>query len=159
MHYQGNPEFTFGFGLSYSNWALAWETIAVEERSSEAGFIPIFVNSTIPNSKNLATIQVKLTNLGPRSGTQTVLLFRIPSVAEQMVTKQNRALIGYDGTRRILEPTQSEMLSIEIQLTSSRFGFEQNNNGNKNIITLIAVTANNVTITGSFLFMPNIDNV
>lgn len=74
LYYTGKPEFAFGTGLSYSQWAVELNNVNVE----------------LATDRVSADFSVKLSNKGPMAGQQRVLAFlRLRSTpAHKMVARQ-----------------------------------------------------------------------
>jgi len=96
LYYTGTPEFAFGTGLSYSKWALEAES-AADEVNANGG-------ST--------TYSVKLTNKGPMTGQQRVLVFARPRSPAASKTTPRQRLLGYMGAD--LQIGQSTTLSFKL---------------------------------------------
>lgn len=99
MFYSGSPEFPFGHGLSYSNWALEWTS---SSRYDDAPFVLEATSSPLKLGMNI-------TNLGPTTGSQTVLLFWRPLEHSRVRQK----LAGFQGTS-VLEVGESEVIEFQI---------------------------------------------
>lgn len=83
LYYTGTPEFPFGAGLSYSSWALEVTEGANKQLSTESGS---------------ASFTVRLTNTGPRAGSQRVLALARPRGAASPGALRQR-LWGYQGAQ------------------------------------------------------------
>jgi len=81
LYYTGTPDFAFGTGLSYSQWAVEVAE-AGQELSTEHG-------ST--------HFSIKLTNKGPLAGQQRVLAFARPLFAPTQQTMPRQQLWSYRG--------------------------------------------------------------
>jgi beta-D-xylosidase 4 len=95
MYFSGSPEFAFGYGLSYSNWEIEW--------NDQARF---GLDATTHSSMKVG---IKITNLGPMEGSQTVLLFWSPTENGRVRQK----LAGFQGTS-LLAAGESEGLEFQI---------------------------------------------
>jgi beta-glucosidase-like glycosyl hydrolase len=95
MYYQGTPEFPFGHGLSYSRWQLDW-----------ADQWDLELYDTGPALHVNVTVQ----NVGPHSGSQTVLLYWRPKFSINIRQK----LIGVQGTQ-LLDVGQKDVLLFDIK--------------------------------------------
>jgi hypothetical protein len=80
MYYKGIAEFSFGHGLSYSEWGLEWH---------DKG--PLTLVKDGPPLR----IRLSLTNNGPFSGAQNIILLWQPV---NMSTTIRQKLIGYQGS-------------------------------------------------------------
>ena len=96
MFYDGPTEFSFGDGLSYTDWALEWSG-------------PTLDRPTV-RLKGVTDISVVVHNMGAVSGSQTVLLFWQVSGSTQIIQK----LIAFQGTKH-LEPGEHDILRFEVQ--------------------------------------------
>lgn len=81
LYYTGKPEFAFGTGLSYSQWA-----IEVESADREIGA-----------SQGTTSFSVKLTNKGPMDGQQRVLAYLRPRSTSAHATAPRQRLWSYKG--------------------------------------------------------------
>mmetsp|Transcript_28390 Transcript_28390/g.76907 ORF Transcript_28390/g.76907 Transcript_28390/m.76907 type:complete len:821 (+) Transcript_28390:115-2577(+) len=124
MYYTGEAEFTFGHGLSYSNWKLDWVN-SVDNTESKGGNLPSLKLQEFMPSR----IYIRVTNLGPHtaSSSQTILMFWCPSndenddtkmhdfvaVREKKERKLRRKLINFQGTNYLL-PGESHTLEFEL---------------------------------------------
>ena len=104
MYYEDEAEFEFGHGLSYSIWKLQWvRNSRAEDNRQDALHLylpPSEVQSEVLDSdpRNEVTVSVQLSNLGPFSGNQTVLLFWEPVEVQSVpvdVTLPLRRLIDF----------------------------------------------------------------
>lgn len=70
------------------------------------------------NDDTIITIQVNIQNIGPLlSGSQTILLFRIPSDDDNiMLYDMKRSLVCYNGTQNSLQVNESEVLTFHISI-------------------------------------------
>lgn len=111
IYYTGLPEFSFGHGLSYSDWELEWNDFSPED--------PV----TIGNWKSLIQVHVNVTNHGPWAGSQRILLFWVPARRERM----QETLLGFEGTQ-LLSVGQSQIVTFEVHTTAFEvgYGFEEN---------------------------------
>jgi len=95
MFYRGQTEFSFGFGLSYSKWTVDYE-YAYDGRSNKLTLLP------------------NMTNHGPHSGRQSILVLAVN--ANPDMNRARQKLLNY-ATTQILSVGQSEMLSLDIEST------------------------------------------
>lgn len=109
MFYTGTPEFPFGAGLSYTDWAMSW---ADHDAAAAAPELRFALSS--PGASPVTSLQIKLRNAGGRPGRQTVLLFWRPK--GQRGTKLRQKLVGYRGTGAPLHPGQTATLTFEFGL-------------------------------------------
>ena len=126
MYYSGKAEFTFGHGLSYSNWKLDWvnhagDNIVTGDRSDTVPTLELFESKA-------THFLVSLQNLGPHTtgSSQTVLLFWRPAkstgkdeardfdlVDKHEKRKLRQKLIGFQETS-LLHVEQSETLAFHL---------------------------------------------
>jgi hypothetical protein len=91
MYYKGQAEFAFGHGLSYSEWQLTWtdSTYAVLKADEPLN------------------LQVKVVNVGPFPGSETVLLFWRPLDSQVDIRQKFVAFVGTEhlevGEHRVLD--------------------------------------------------------
>lgn len=111
LYYKGQPEYAFGYGLSYSDWRVNWKEangstsdvkIPTPLRISEGNDVHedgIMVSSVV-------RCDLQVHNLGPLAGHQTVLLFWRPQELEPDGGSSSpndlgglrQKLIGFQGT-------------------------------------------------------------
>ena len=94
------PEFPFGFGMSYTEFAIS--DFSAPAEAATDGWIPV---------------SLKVANTGSRQGTTLVQIYGRDPVAS--VTRPMRQLLAY--SRVDLEPGQSKR--VEFRIPASRFGF------------------------------------
>ena len=100
MYYTGDPEFSFGHGLSYSNWTLSSDALVSYE--------------TILDGASQAAVHwnVTVTNHGPYPGGQTILLFGIPLDAQVNFREK---LLHFQGTKA-LNVGESQLVTFTISV-------------------------------------------
>ena len=108
MFYTGDAEFTFGSGLSFTDWQLSGTK---EEEEDEV--LTLSLSDKMLTSTSMA---VTVQNVGTRSGRQTVLLFWKPMGEDHLVRHHRQKLIGYQGTSGILNVGDQESLSFDVVL-------------------------------------------
>lgn len=113
MFYRGEAEFSFGDGLSFSEWTVEYE----------------YSYDPVPQEGDGGKISLAatLTNKGPLAGRQSLLLFAISS-KELHTRKANhqarQRLIDYAGTVQILNVGQAETLEFELGASSLAHGYD-----------------------------------
>lgn len=105
LYYTGTPEFVFGHGLSYSSWDLAWENDDVAVHELEVPLV-------LTRDQNIVRVGVKVTNRGPREGSETILFFWRPTRAQHKIREK---LAGFNGTG-LLDANQTEIVEFEVSL-------------------------------------------
>jgi hypothetical protein len=122
MYYQGEPEFSFGDGLSYTVWSLSWSSGAAPaplllttagSSSSGGSNGSSNVRSNVSSSVGAysATFTVTLRNAGRSGGTCTLLAFWRPLGGLHAPLRQR--LFGYGGLS--LRPGEEGRLSFELR--------------------------------------------
>ena len=106
MFYTGKAEFTFGSGLSYTDWELSTGTMAEE----------VLVLSLSNKMLRSTSMTVDVKNVGVKKGRQNVLMFWKPVGENHLVRYYQQKLISYQGTSGILNAGEKESLSFDVVL-------------------------------------------
>ncbi|NLB48454.1 MAG: hypothetical protein GX813_01210, partial [Erysipelotrichia bacterium] len=115
--YENVVAFPFGHGLSYTDFK--WEFVG----SSPSR------NSNINENQDI-TLQVRVTNVGNRSGRDVVEVYLTAPYYSGEIEKSSVKLVGYQKTKTLL-PGDSEIVEIVIHTRDflSFDGYDSNNNG------------------------------
>ena len=101
IYYSGNVEFAFGHGLSYSQWEIEWQ-------SNNDVDLPL----VLTDGQESLQVSVNVTNRGPLSGSQNILLFWRPP---EHHTRIRQKLVGFNGTG-LLDVNQSQVLDFQVSV-------------------------------------------
>ena len=101
IYYTGEPEFAFGHGLSYSEWNIEWHN----NKGLDFPWVPT-------DDQAFLDVSVNVTNRGPLSGSQTILLFWYPPEHHARIRQK---LVGFNGTR-LLDVNQSQVLDFHVDV-------------------------------------------
>jgi beta-D-xylosidase 4 len=109
LYYKKQAEFLFGHGLSYSLWKLQFDD----------GIHALELHEKMCHSLKL---RVKIENLGPYPGHQTILLFWRPNMAKTPTSHEGlqKKLIGFSNTPRSLETGEVETVEFIVSLDNFR---------------------------------------
>jgi beta-glucosidase len=99
------PQYPFGFGLSYTNFAYS----------------DLKVSKAIFNSKDVVEVSVKVTNVGSRAGKEVVQLYTADKVAS--LTPSVKRLKGF--SKILLQPGASTI--VQFKLTAADLSFVHTN--------------------------------
>lgn len=143
MYYSGKAEFTFGHGLSYSQWQLDWVHDAGDNLMSERR--DTFSTLKLFDSKP-TLLKVSVQNLGPHTSgsSQTILLFWRPTYLNKKGKTRDFASIGKDGKRKIrqklIDFQESSLLhvgqseEVEFQLNWNDFALWDSNSNSSAVL-------------------------
>ena len=117
--YDSVVQYPFGFGLSYTEFDWAVESVSIPDGS----FI---------DEKSEITIQVRVTNVGEYAGKDVVEVYFTPEYYEGGIEKAAVNLVGFAKTQT-LDPGASEVLTITLDTydLASYDAYDLNNNQNK----------------------------
>eukprot|EP00521_Asterionellopsis_glacialis_P014611 CAMPEP_0195294214 /NCGR_PEP_ID=MMETSP0707-20130614/14353_1 /TAXON_ID=33640 /ORGANISM="Asterionellopsis glacialis, Strain CCMP134" /LENGTH=844 /DNA_ID=CAMNT_0040355121 /DNA_START=52 /DNA_END=2586 /DNA_ORIENTATION=+ len=141
MFYTGEPEFSFGHGLSYTSWSLKWSKKSKKSQESES-------EAMLQQQRNLQWstteyvsgivgkilhFDIEVTNTGTRAGKQTILLFVVPKTkfddkVYQVPLKQK--LLSYQNVDAV-NPGEHRRLRFRVDTLELAVA---NQNGDKTVL-------------------------
>ena len=105
MFYTGTPLFSFGFGLSYTNFSLAFSGSSVSSAATTTVDL-----TELPHAFTRVSFDVEVTNTGRRVGKETVMAYWTPPNDVDPDLKQQ--LFDFQGV--VLEPSASQTLTFNL---------------------------------------------
>eukprot|EP00316_Scyphosphaera_apsteinii_P007887 CAMPEP_0119311614 /NCGR_PEP_ID=MMETSP1333-20130426/23126_1 /TAXON_ID=418940 /ORGANISM="Scyphosphaera apsteinii, Strain RCC1455" /LENGTH=788 /DNA_ID=CAMNT_0007316041 /DNA_START=39 /DNA_END=2405 /DNA_ORIENTATION=- len=114
LYYSGKPEFAFGSGLSYSEWAL--EVVQITRSRLAGNFTERLADGTLEMETAGTSINIflNLRNKGPMAGRQRVLAFlRSRAVQGATASSPRQRLWAYAGTELAAGQTAALRFTLE----------------------------------------------